>query len=211
MPEIVSKATLHDIFIWENLGLAYERIQLDIFGGGIADDSGGNLVVIQTGALCCRSSRRSATAFKDQISLSAHQKAADYTVAKGKFKRSETLYSMVILLLWTLGGGLAVLYGAWSQLEMGPMLGGILFFLSFLLIGSLLELPYSYYKTFILEDKFGFNRQTPGLFFSDFIKQTVLMLVVGGLLIWVALWMMNSAGDYWWLYLWAAGWALRYL
>jgi STE24 endopeptidase len=144
------------------------------------------------------------TAFKDQISLSAHQKAADYTVAKGKFKRSETLYSMVILLLWTLGGGLAVLYGAWSQLEMGPMLGGILFFLSFLLIGSLLELPYSYYKTFILEDKFGFNRQTPGLFFSDFIKQTILMLVVGGLLIWVALWMMNSAGDYWWLYLWAA-------
>lgn len=144
------------------------------------------------------------TAFKEQISLSAHQKAADYTVAKGKFKRSETFYSMIILLLWTLGGGLAVLYGAWSQFDMGPMLGGIIFFLSFLLIGSLLELPFSYYKTFVLEDKFGFNRQTPGLFFSDFIKQTILMLVVGGLLIWVALWMMNSAGELWWLYLWAA-------
>ncbi|MED5509593.1 MAG: M48 family metallopeptidase [Pseudomonadota bacterium] len=144
------------------------------------------------------------TAFKEQISLNAHQKAADYTVAKGKFKRTETFYSMVILLLWTLGGGLAVLYGAWSQLEMGPMLGGVIFFLSFLLIGSLLELPFSYYKTFVLEDKFGFNRQTPGLFFSDFIKQTILMLVVGGLLIWVALWMMNSAGELWWLYLWAA-------
>ncbi|MEC9315077.1 MAG: M48 family peptidase, partial [Pseudomonadota bacterium] len=103
------------------------------------------------------------TAFKEQISLNAHQKAADYTVAKGKFKRTETFYSMVILLLWTLGGGLAVLYGAWSQLEMGPMLGGVIFFLSFLLIGSLLELPFSYYKTFVLEDKFGFNRQTPGL------------------------------------------------
>ncbi len=144
------------------------------------------------------------TAFKEQISLNAHQKAADYTVAKGKFKRTETFYSMIILLLWTLGGGLAVLYGAWSQLEMGPMLGGVIFFLSFLLIGSLLELPFSYYKTFVLEDKFGFNRQTPGLFFSDFIKQTILMLVVGGLLIWVALWMMNSAGELWWLYLWAA-------
>ncbi len=144
------------------------------------------------------------TAFKEQISLNAHQKAADYTVAKGKFKRTETFYSMVILLLWTLGGGLAVLYGAWSQLEMGPMLGGVIFFLSFLLIGSLLELPFSYYKTFVLEDKFGFNRQTPSLFFSDFIKQTILMLVVGGLLIWVALWMMNSAGELWWLYLWAA-------
>ena len=143
-------------------------------------------------------------AFKEQISLNAHQKAADYTVAKGKFKRTETFYSMIILLLCTLGGGLAVLYGAWSQLDMGPMLGGVIFFLSFLLIGSLLELPFSYYKTFVLEDKFGFNRQTPGLFFSDFIKQTILMLVVGGLLIWVALWMMNSAGELWWLYLWAA-------
>lgn len=144
------------------------------------------------------------TAFKEQISLASHQKAADYTVAKGKFKRTETLYSSVILLLWTLGGGLAALYGGWTQFEMGPMLGGVIFFLSFLLIGSLLELPFSYYKTFVLEDKFGFNRQTPGLFFSDFIKQTILMLVVGGLLIWVALWMMGSAGELWWLYLWAA-------
>lgn len=143
-------------------------------------------------------------AFKEQISLASHQKAADYTVAKGKFKRTETIYGSVILVLWTLGGGLALLSGAWSPFGMGPMLGGIVFFLSFLLIGSLLELPFSYYKTFVLEDKFGFNRQTPGLFFSDFIKQTVLMLVVAGLLVWVALWMMGSAGDYWWLYLWAA-------
>lgn len=143
-------------------------------------------------------------AFKEQISLASHQKAADYTVAKGKFKRTETLYGSVILVLWTLGGGLALLSGAWSPSGMGPMLSGIVFFLSFLLIGSLLELPFSYYKTFVLEDKFGFNRQTPGLFFSDFIKQTILMLVVAGLLVWVALWMMGSAGELWWLYLWAA-------
>lgn len=144
------------------------------------------------------------TAFKEQISLASHQKAADYTVAKGKFKRSETLVGSAILLLWTFGGGLALLSAAWAQTGLGPMLGGVLFFLSFLVIGSLLELPFSYYKTFVLEDKFGFNRQTPGLFFSDFIKQSLLMLVVGGLLVWVALWMMNSAGDLWWLYLWAA-------
>jgi STE24 endopeptidase len=143
-------------------------------------------------------------AFKEQISLASHQKAADYTVAKGKFKRTETLFGSAILLLWTLGGGLALLSGAWQPFGMGPMLSGVLFFLSFLLIGSLLELPLSYYKTFVLEDKFGFNRQTPGLFFSDFIKQTLLMLVVAGLLVWVALWMMGSAGQLWWLYLWAA-------
>ncbi len=143
-------------------------------------------------------------AFREQISLASHQKAADYTLSKGKYKRSETLFSTVILLLWTFGGGLAFLSGAWSQSGLGPMLGGILFFLSFLVIGSVLELPFSYYKTFVMEDKFGFNRQTPALFFSDFIKQTVLMLVVGGLLVWVALWMMNSTGQFWWLYLWAA-------
>jgi STE24 endopeptidase len=143
-------------------------------------------------------------AFKEQISLAAHQKAADYTIAKGRFKRTETVYSGVIMLLWTLGGGLALLSSGWTSLEMGPVFGGIVFFLSFLIIGSLLELPFAYYKTFVLEDKFGFNRQTPGLFFSDFFKQTLLMLVVGGVLVWVALWMMGSAGELWWLYLWAA-------
>jgi STE24 endopeptidase len=143
-------------------------------------------------------------AFKEQITLEAHQKAADYTVAKGKFNRSESYYSMAILLLWTFGGGLALLSGIWSQFELGPMVGGILFFLSFLVIGSVIELPFAYYKTFVLEDKFGFNRNTPGLFFSDFIKQTLLTVVMGGILIWVALWMMGSAGELWWLYLWAA-------
>jgi len=143
-------------------------------------------------------------AFKEQITLAAHQKAADYTVAKGKYNRSESYFSMAILLLWTFGGGLALLSGTWSQFEFGPMLGGMLFFLSFLVIGSVLELPFSYYKTFVLEDKFGFNRNTPGLFFSDFIKQTLLTVVLGGILIWVALWMMGSAGELWWLYLWAA-------
>lgn len=142
--------------------------------------------------------------FKEQISLSAHQKAADYTVAKGNLKRGEVFYSAIILLLWTLGGGLSMLYGIWSQFNLNMMLEGILFFLSFLLVGSLLELPFSYYKTFVLEDKFGFNRQTPALFFSDFFKQTVLMMVLGGLLVWVALWMMGSAGTLWWLYLWVA-------
>jgi STE24 endopeptidase len=62
----------------------------------------------------------------------------------------------------------------------------------------------AYYKTFVMEDKFGFNRNTPALFFSDIVKQTLLMIAIGAPLIWVALWLMNGAGDYWWFYLWAA-------
>jgi STE24 endopeptidase len=144
------------------------------------------------------------TAFKDQISLASHQKAADYTAAKGKFNRSESLFAMVVLLLWTLGGGLALLSDTWSQLELPTMVGGIVFFLSFLVIGSVLELPFSYFRTFVLEERFGFNRNTPGLFFSDFVKQTLLTVIMGGILVAVALWMMNSAGQLWWLYLWGA-------
>ncbi len=143
-------------------------------------------------------------AFEDQISLSAHQKAADYTVAKGRFGRKENIYGVIILLAWTFGGGLALLSNAWDGLGLSSMLTGVLFLLSFIVIGSLLDLPFSYYRTFVLEDKFGFNRNTPALFFSDFIKQTLLTLIMGALLIWVALWMMQSTGELWWLYLWAA-------
>ncbi|KKN32184.1 hypothetical protein LCGC14_0816380 [marine sediment metagenome] len=143
-------------------------------------------------------------AFADQISLQAHQKAADYTAAKGKFGRKENLYGVVILLAWTFGGGLSLLSSGLDSLGWSPMLTGIGFLLSFIVIGSLLDLPFSYYRTFVLEDKFGFNRNTPGLFFADFFKQTLLTLIMGALLIWVALWMMQSSGEFWWLYLWAA-------
>jgi len=143
-------------------------------------------------------------AFSEQISLQAHQKAADYTVAKGGFKRGEALYSAVILLLWTLGGGLAVLSGAWENLGLSAMTTGVLFILSFMLIGSLLDLPSAWYRTFVMEEKFGFNRNTPKLFLADLGKETLLMLALGAPLIWATLWLMNSTGAFWWLYLWAA-------
>lgn len=142
-------------------------------------------------------------AFKTQISLSAHQKAADYTVAKGGFNRGEGLYSMVVLLLWTLGGGLALLAGFWANMGWSEMATGVALLLSFLLIGALLDVPTGWYKTFVLEEKFGFNRNTPKLFFADIFKQTALTLILGAPLIWAALWLMGSTGAYWWLYLWA--------
>jgi STE24 endopeptidase len=141
-------------------------------------------------------------AFKETVSLEAHQKAADYSAVKGRYNRIENIYSTAILLLWTLGGGLALLFGFWQQFDLPVIASSIIFFLSFLVIGSLLELPFGYYKTFVLEEKFGFNNNKPSLFFSDFIKETTLSLVIAALLIWVALWLMGSAGSLWWLYLW---------
>lgn len=143
-------------------------------------------------------------AFSADVSLSAHQKAADYTLAKGKFNRVETVFAMIVLLVWTLGGGLELLSNAWQGFAWSEMLTGIVFMLSFFVIGTIIDIPLSWYKTFVMEDKFGFNRNTPALFFSDIIKQTILLLAIGAPLIWLALWLMDSAGAYWWLYLWGA-------
>jgi len=142
--------------------------------------------------------------FRNQVELSAHQKAADYTVAKGKLNRFSSIFALVLLLVWTLGGGLELLSSLWQTANWSPMLTGIGLMLSFFLIGSLIDLPLSWYKTFVLEQRFDFNNNTPALFLSDLAKQTLLMLALGAPLIAGALWLMNSTGEYWWLYLWAS-------
>lgn len=143
-------------------------------------------------------------AFSKEVTLEAHQKAADYTVAKGKLNRIASIAGVVILLLWTLGGGLEWLANLWQDYSWSSAVTGIVFMLSFFVIGSLLDLPLAWYKTFVLEDKFGFNKNTLALFISDIFKQTLLLLVIGAPLIWGALWLMESTGEYWWLYLWMA-------
>jgi len=143
-------------------------------------------------------------AFKEQVELSAHQKAASYSVAKGKLNRLDNVVGAVVLLLWTLGGGLALLSDTWLSLGLSDTVTGIVFILSFFVIGTIIDIPFSWYKTFVLEDKFGFNKNTSALFFADIAKQTLLMLVIGAPLIWAALALMNGTGEYWWLYLWFA-------
>jgi STE24 endopeptidase len=141
-------------------------------------------------------------AFVGQISLQAHQKAADYTLGKLKLGRYERIYGALILLLFTLGGGLNLLDQLWQSLGLSALWLGVGFILSLLLISSLLELPFSLYRTFRLEQAFGFNRTTPTLFISDMFKQGLLLLVLGIPLIALVLWLMQSAGALWWLYVW---------
>lgn len=142
------------------------------------------------------------TAFRDTISLTDHQKAADYTVAKTHFGMIESVYSAALLLVWTLGGGLAWLerLGAsfgWGSVATGTVYLGLLF----LIIGAL-ELPFQVYQTFILEQQFGFNRTSAATFAGDLVKQVVLAVVLGGPLVAVVLWLMTAAGAWWWLWAW---------
>ena len=140
-------------------------------------------------------------AFKSQVDLAAHQKAADYTVAKASFNRTNIVFNAIILMMWTLGGGLTWLANAYQFLGWSDTITSILFILSFLVIGALIELPLSWYKTFVLEDKFNFNHTTIRLFLTDILKQIILTLIIGTLLIYVALSLMKNVSD-WWLYLW---------
>ena len=143
-------------------------------------------------------------AFADKISLGEHQKAADYTLAKGAFGRLELLIGLVILLGWTLGGGLDWLDGVWRRLGWGELATGTAVIVSLMVISGLLEIPASLYRTFVLEERFGFNQMTLATYITDTLKSTALALVIGVPLVMLILWLMKSAGDLWWLYAWAA-------
>ena len=142
-------------------------------------------------------------AFADRISLADHQKAARYTLAKIGLGRAELVIGTLILLGWTLGGGLALLDGAWSSVGWSPLWQGVALLVSLTLIGTVLDLPLRIVSTFGVETRFGFNRSTPGRFAADQLLETLVGLVIGVPLIAVMLWLMMEAGAYWWLWAWA--------
>ena len=142
--------------------------------------------------------------FADKVNLNEHQKAADYTVAKGRFGRFELLLGAVLLLLWTLGGGLNLLDQWVRSFALGDITTGVAVILSFTLISSLIDIPTSLYSHFVIEEKFGFNKLTIKTFFIDLFKNTALSLVIGVPLIMLVLWLMESAGEFWWFYAWLA-------
>ncbi len=140
--------------------------------------------------------------FAEKITLEEHQKAADYTLAKGHFGWIESIFGLVVLLFWTLGGGLNELDQWMRDYQFPPLWTGVAVILALTFIGALIDLPASLYRTFVIEEKFGFNKSTLKTVFTDMFKGVILGLIIGVPLIWVILWLMQSAGDLWWLYAW---------
>ena len=141
-------------------------------------------------------------AFRTQIDLASHQKAADYTVASARIGRWDTLLDAAIALVLTLGGGLSSIDHAWQAAHLSAVWHGTAVVLSTFLIVSLVGLPLSIWRTFGVEARFGFNRTTVGLFIADLFKGLLLGLVLGGPLVFVILFLMQRAGTLWWLYAW---------
>jgi STE24 endopeptidase len=141
--------------------------------------------------------------FAADIDLTAHQKAADYTVAKGKLGRFSLVLDFAVVLIWTLGGGLSALDDAWRGAGLNAINTGVLVIASFAVLNGLIGLPLSLYSTFGIEAEFGFNRTTWRTWIMDFCKMLLLAVVLGLPLLYAALALMQKAGKLWWLYLWA--------
>lgn len=142
-------------------------------------------------------------AFAQTMTLDAHQKAADYTIAKSRFGLVEMAWSAAMLLAWTLLGGLDVL----NKVLLGWLGAGLVqqlaLLAAFALIGGLLDLPFTLWQTFRLEERFGFNKMTFRLWLADAVKGTLLGALIGLPIAALILWLMGAAGSLWWLWAWA--------
>ena len=146
-------------------------------------------------------------AFEGTVTLQAHQRAADYTLAKGRLGLLSMAFAAAVLLGWTLLGGLdalnTVLRDALLE-RWGPLPYQLALLASFTVIGALLELPFEWVSTFRVEQRFGFNRMTPRLFFADMGKSAAVGAAIGLPIAALILWIMGATGSLWWLWAWGA-------
>ncbi len=140
-------------------------------------------------------------AFTQYITLEEHQKAGQYSLAKLSLAKTEIMYSALILLAFTLGGGLEFI-AQYLISSNYPLSSEVSLIIIYTLLSSLLSLPLSYFSTFQIEQKFGFNNMTLGLFIKDLFKGLILSLVIGIPLLYLVMWLMQTLGTSWWIWVW---------
>lgn len=140
--------------------------------------------------------------FAERISLDAHQRAARYTIAKQRLGVVQTAVSAALLVALTLLGGLDWIAGVIESLVGRGFVFQILIVGAVVLVVTVVDIPFEWYRTFRIEQAFGFNRMTLGLFVTDALKSLLLGTLLGLPILAVVLWLMQSAGNLWWLYAW---------
>lgn len=149
--------------------------------------------------------------FVGSISLAAHQKAAAYTIAKTQFGLVLLIVETAVLLGFTLLGGLEKASNLIYAYTGNVMIYQIALIAMTSIIAGVIDLPFDYYRQFVLEEKFGFNKMTPSLFVGDIVKSAILGIIIGLPVIWVLLTVMGKAGTWWWLYAWILWTIFQYL
>ena len=140
--------------------------------------------------------------FKDIIKIKDHQKAADYTVDKSKLNILGLAVEAIFLYFITIGGGIEWINQYLAQYSFSEITLGAMLIIAVMVLSSLVEMPMGLYKTFVIDEKYGFNRMTFSIFISDLIKQSILGLIIGLPVLYFSLWIIGNLGDLWWLWLW---------
>lgn len=140
--------------------------------------------------------------FATTITLAAHQKAADYTVAKMRFGIADMAWSAALVLGWTLLGGLDALNTTLRDGLGAGLLQQLALVAAFAMIGAVLDIPSSLYQNFVIEKRFGFSRMTPAQWVRDALLSALVVSIIGLPLVAAMLWLMGAAGAGWWLYAW---------
>jgi STE24 endopeptidase len=141
-------------------------------------------------------------AFREKVQLADHQKAADYTSTKTRFAMLGGVFDALLLLAFTLGGGIQFFANFNNEWFGTPIAQGMATIVAVMLFSSLLEVPFNLYRTFVIEERFGFNKMTPALYLKDALKGLLVGSALGLPLLFGVLWLMERMGEYWWLYVW---------
>ena len=140
--------------------------------------------------------------FTESITLEAHQKAADYTVEKNRLGLIESVLDVMLLLALTTGGGMFLIHQFTANYFSGPYALGLAIFAGLMVVSSIVSTPFNLIRTFVIEQKFGFNKMTLKLYLIDAIKGFALAIAIGVPLLLVTFWLMEKMGALWWLYVW---------
>ena len=151
------------------------------------------------------------SAFADRVSLAEHQKAADYTLATVRFGRQSVVIDALVTLALTVGGVIGSIDLLWRRSGEPTLWRGALVILTVVVLTAVIDLPFSVWRTFKIEARFGFNRTTPAVFIADLAKSCLLALLIGGPVLLGAMTLMNRAGPLWWLWAWGGWLALMLL
>nr|WP_294248282.1 M48 family metallopeptidase [Propionivibrio sp.] len=141
------------------------------------------------------------TQFAGRVEIAAHQKAADYAIDRTRFGVLRLAVEILLLLAFTFAGGLQALHDFWS-LRLSGLVYDIALVFSVMFVSGIVDLPFSLYSQFVIEEKFGFNRMTLRLFVADLAKQAALGMVIGTPVLTAVLWLMAQRSSYWWLHVW---------
>ena len=141
-------------------------------------------------------------AFAKTIKLKDHKKAADYTVAKTQFGSFGLVISAIITYYLTIGGGINQLNDLLTFIDVTSIVGGSIVVTTLALLLSLIEIPSNFYSTFVIEEKFGFNKTKTRTFVSDVLIDLATTAVVTFIIMYISLWIITALGASWWLWLW---------